>query len=220
MEDETSSDMQVSLVIGYPSIYEDKHMQTYVISLLQKCLSDGPLDNDEGPLINENSNGLSHLLTEGEFNSVEAAVDESSASNPGFLNAVELSAGSVGDYLENNTGGFEGGSFDVGDNAVTFPSESLNNALADGDSMLSETAFKASDNDGEVTDKHTINDFDVSESDASCPVPADYPTTKTETEDENTNDLTNDATVKSENTSMAVNDNSDVEMVCDCNDYM
>ncbi|CAH0594248.1 unnamed protein product [Chrysodeixis includens] len=48
---------------------------------LQKCLSDGPMDTDEGPLINENSNGLSHLLTEGEFNSVEAAVDESSTSN-------------------------------------------------------------------------------------------------------------------------------------------
>ncbi|CAH0690186.1 unnamed protein product [Spodoptera exigua] len=48
---------------------------------LQKCLSDGPMDTDEGPLINENSNGLSHLLTEGEFSSVEAAVDESSTSN-------------------------------------------------------------------------------------------------------------------------------------------
>ncbi|XP_059053258.1 pre-mRNA-processing factor 39 isoform X2 [Achroia grisella] len=49
---------------------------------IQKCLSEDPIDTDEGPLINENSNGLSHLLTEGEFNSVDAVVvDESSASN-------------------------------------------------------------------------------------------------------------------------------------------
>ncbi|KAL0869121.1 hypothetical protein ABMA27_007420 [Loxostege sticticalis] len=58
-------------------------MDDEVSSDLQKCLSeDGQMETDEGPLINENSNGLSHLLTEGEFNSVDAVpVDESSASN-------------------------------------------------------------------------------------------------------------------------------------------
>ncbi|CAH2983397.1 unnamed protein product [Chilo suppressalis] len=101
-------------------------MDDDVSSDLQKCLSDGPMETDEGPLINENSNGLSHLLTEGEFNSVDAVVaDESSASNQGFLNAVELSAGSVGDYLNNKPDSFNGDSFDVGDNAITFPSDSL-----------------------------------------------------------------------------------------------
>lgn len=113
------------------------------------------MDTDEGPLINENSNGLSHLLTESEFNSVDAVVaDESSVSNQAFLNAVELSTGSVGDYLENNTDDFNSHAFDVGDNAVTFPSESMNNVLTDGDSLLSDSvAYKAaSDTDGDVTE--------------------------------------------------------------------
>jgi hypothetical protein len=113
------------------------------------------METDEGPLINENSNGLSHLLTEGEFNSVDAvAVDESSASNQGFLNAVELSAGSVGDYLTNNADGFNADSFDVGDNAITFPSDSLSNVLSDGDSMQSNPVYKptAFDTDGDVTE--------------------------------------------------------------------
>lgn len=111
------------------------------------------MDTDEGPLINENSNGLSHLLTEGEFNSVDAVgVDESSASNQGFLNAVELSTGSVGDYLEDNRESFNAESFDVGDNAVTFPSDSLNNVLSDGDSRLSDVAYKtAVETDGDNT---------------------------------------------------------------------
>lgn len=107
---------------------------------LQKCLSDGHMDTDEGPLINENSNGLSQLLTDGEFSVDAVVVDESSASNQAFLNAVELS-GSVGDYLDNNTVGFNTDSFDVGDNAVNFPSDSLNNVLSDGDTRLSD-AFK------------------------------------------------------------------------------
>ncbi|XP_068619029.1 pre-mRNA-processing factor 39 isoform X2 [Battus philenor] len=122
---------------------------------IQKCLSSGPMETDEGPLINENSNGLSHLLTEGEFNSVETGVvDESSTSNPTFLNAVELSAGSVGDYLENNGGGYNTDTFDVGDNAVTFPSDTLRNVLSDGDSRLSESVFKntTSDNESDFTD--------------------------------------------------------------------
>ncbi|KAL4720038.1 hypothetical protein ACJJTC_003405 [Scirpophaga incertulas] len=125
---------------------------------LQKCLSDGPMETDEGPLINENSNGLSHLLTEGEFNSVDAVVvDESSASNQGFLNAVELSAGSVGDYLSNNAEGFNTDSFDIGDNAITFPSDSMNNVLSDGDSMQSNSVDKMAsvdivDTDGDVTE--------------------------------------------------------------------
>ncbi|XP_049877646.1 pre-mRNA-processing factor 39 isoform X2 [Pectinophora gossypiella] len=142
---------------------------------IQKCLSDGPMDTDEGPLINENSNGLSHLLTETEFNSVDAvAVDESSVSNQGFLNAVELSAGSVGDYLENNTDGFNTDSFDVGDNAVTFPSDSLNNVLSDGDSRLSDTAFKMSDTDG-TDSQMKSNDFEISEmsNDTGFPAPAE-----------------------------------------------
>ncbi|KAM3956573.1 LOW QUALITY PROTEIN: pre-mRNA processing factor 39 [Aphomia sociella] len=131
---------------------------------LRKCLAEGPMDTDEGPLINENSNGLSHLLTEGEFNSVDAVVvDESSASNQGFLNAVELSAGSVGDYLEQNTEGFNTDSFDVGDNAVNFPSESLN-VLSDGDSLLCENPYKvASDTDGDVAESQkakTNTDFE------------------------------------------------------------
>ncbi|KAJ2953319.1 hypothetical protein O0L34_g906 [Tuta absoluta] len=129
---------------------------------LQKCLSDGPMDTDEGPLINENSNGLSHLLTESEFNSVDAvAVDESSVSNQGFLNAVELSTGSVGDYLENNTDGFNA---DFGDNAVQFPSDSMNNVLSDGDSRLSDSAFKTtSDTEGYNTESQMKNDFEMSE---------------------------------------------------------
>lgn len=110
------------------------------------------IDGDEGPLLNENSNGLSHLLTEGEFNSVDAVmVDESSTSNQGFLNAVELSGGSVGDYLDNNDG-FNAESFVVGDNANTFPSDSLNHGLSDGDSHLSDGPFKtnAIDTESEV----------------------------------------------------------------------
>ncbi|XP_063627968.1 pre-mRNA-processing factor 39-like isoform X1 [Cydia splendana] len=137
---------------------------------LQKCLSDGPLDaddgpmdTDEGPLINENSNGLSHLLTEGEFNSVDAVgVDESSTSNPGFLNAVEFSAGSVGDYLVNNTDGFntELNSFDVGDNAVTFAGDSLNHVLSDGDSHLSDGYKAVSDTDGDLLGTPAKMDMD------------------------------------------------------------
>ncbi|XP_053613292.1 pre-mRNA-processing factor 39 isoform X2 [Plodia interpunctella] len=128
---------------------------------LQKCMSEGPMDTDEGPLINENSNGLSHLLTEGEFDSVDAvAVDESSASNQAFLNAVELSTDSVGDYLENNTESFNANSFDVGDNAVTFPSESL-----DGDTLLSDNVYKVdSENNGDITESHNLNmDMDTTE---------------------------------------------------------
>ncbi|CAH2983398.1 unnamed protein product [Chilo suppressalis] len=130
-------------------------MDDDVSSDLQKCLSDGPMETDEGPLINENSNGLSHLLTEGEFNSVDAVVaDESSASNQGFLNAVELSAGSVGDYLNNKPDSFNGDSFDVGDNAITFPSDSLSNVLSDGDSMQGDVVYKqtAFDTDGDVAE--------------------------------------------------------------------
>lgn len=141
--------------------------------MFQKCLSDGPLDaddgpmdTDEGPLINENSNGLSHLLTEGEFNSVDAVgVDESSTSNHAFLNAVEFSAGSVGDYLENNTDGFNTDSFDVGDNAVTFAGDSMNNVLSDCDSRLSDAAYKAvsdTDNDMETPAKMEM-DNEISE---------------------------------------------------------
>lgn len=130
-------------------------MDDEVSSDMQKCLADGPMDTDEGPLINENSNGLSHLLTESEFNSVDAVVaDESSVSNQAFLNAVELSAGSVGDYLENNTDDFNSHSFDVGDNAVTFSSVTMNNVLTDENSLLSDSAvYKASsDTDGDITD--------------------------------------------------------------------
>ncbi|XP_045777059.1 pre-mRNA-processing factor 39 isoform X1 [Maniola jurtina] len=123
---------------------------------LQKCLSEGPMDTDEGPLINENSNGLSHLLTDGEFNSVDAAVDESSTSNQAFLNAVELSTGSVGDYLDNNTEGFNTDSFDVGDNAVNFPSDSLNNVLSDGDSRLSAT-YRMNEVDLEIPETQKID---------------------------------------------------------------
>lgn len=123
------------------------------------------MDTDEGPLINENSNGLSHLLTETEFNSVDAViVDESSASNQGFLNAVELSAGSVGDYLENNTDGFDANSFDVGDNAVNFQSDSLTNVLSDSDSRLSDN-FKPI-TDGEVK----MNDFEPEVSEMSSEI--------------------------------------------------
>lgn len=144
------------------------------------------MDTDEGPLINENSNGLSHLLTEGEFNSVEAAVDDTSTSNQGFLNAVELSAGSVGDYLDNNTDGFNTDPFDVGDNAVNFPSDSLN-VLTDGDSLLSDTAYKAtSDTDGDVTESQKAmvdTDFEVSAiSDAGFSMPTDD-MTQTKTND-------------------------------------
>ncbi|XP_045777061.1 pre-mRNA-processing factor 39 isoform X2 [Maniola jurtina] len=121
-----------------------------------QCLSEGPMDTDEGPLINENSNGLSHLLTDGEFNSVDAAVDESSTSNQAFLNAVELSTGSVGDYLDNNTEGFNTDSFDVGDNAVNFPSDSLNNVLSDGDSRLSAT-YRMNEVDLEIPETQKID---------------------------------------------------------------
>lgn len=114
------------------------------------------MDTDEGPLINENSNGLSHLLTDGEFNSVDAAVDESSTSNQAFLNAVELSTGSVGDYLDNNTEGFNTDSFDVGDNAVNYPSDSLNNVLSDGDSRLSAT-YRMNEVDLELPETEKID---------------------------------------------------------------
>ncbi|OWR43072.1 putative PRP39 pre-mRNA processing factor 39 protein [Danaus plexippus plexippus] len=137
-------------------------MDDEMSSDLQKCLSEGAMDTDEGPLINENSNGLSHLLTDGEFNSVDAAVvDESSTSNQAFLNAVELSTGSVGDYLDNNTGGFNTDSFDVGDNAVNFPSDSLNNVLSDGDSRLSD-AFKTTPNDIDLTENQkTVSQLEL-----------------------------------------------------------
>ncbi|XP_052756336.1 pre-mRNA-processing factor 39 isoform X2 [Galleria mellonella] len=144
---------------------------------LHKCLSEGPMDTDEGPLINENSNGLSHLLTEGEFNSVDAVVvDESSASNQGFLNAVELSAGSVGDYLDQNTEGFNTHSFDVGDNAVTFPSESLT-VLSDSDSLLYDNVYKvASDTDGDVTESQKAKmDTDYELQNASETSNVDFP---------------------------------------------
>lgn len=126
------------------------------------------MDTDEGPLINENSNGLSHLLTEGEFNSVDTGVvDESSTSNQGFLNAVELSAGSVGDYLENNASRFSADNFDVGDNAVEFSNES-SNALTDGDSRLSEPGFKAvtSDIDDSKDEKVEVGSDNVDENSA------------------------------------------------------
>lgn len=160
------------------------------------------MDTDEGPLINENSNGLSHLLTEGEFNSVEAAVDDTSTSNQGFLNAVELSAGSVGDYLDNNTDGFTTDHFDVGDNAVTFPSDSLNNVLTDGDSLLSDTAYKAtSDTDGDVAEsqKATVDtDFEVGEiSDAGFSIPADD-MTKTQPKTDDSGDHVAQVKVESE----------------------
>lgn len=135
------------------------------------------MDTDEGPLINENSNGLSHLLTEGEFNSVDAVVvDESSASNQGFLNAVELSAGSVGDYLDQNTEGFNTHSFDVGDNAVTFPSESLT-VLSDSDSLLYDNVYKvASDTDGDVTESQKAKmDTDYELQNASETSNVDFP---------------------------------------------
>ncbi|XP_013135738.1 PREDICTED: pre-mRNA-processing factor 39 isoform X2 [Papilio polytes] len=135
---------------------------------VQKCVSESPMDTDEGPLINENSNGLSHLLTEGEFNSVDTGVvDESSTSNQGFLNAVELSAGSVGDYLENNASRFSADNFDVGDNAVEFSNES-SNALTDGDSRLSEPGFKAvtSDIDDSKDEKVEVGSDNADENSA------------------------------------------------------
>ncbi|CAK1550545.1 unnamed protein product [Leptosia nina] len=124
---------------------------------LQKCLSENQMDRDEVPLINENSNGLSHLLTDGEFSNVDAAVDESSISNQGFLNAVELSAGSVGDYLENNADAYNTDSFDVGDMAVNFPTDSL-----DGDSRLS-AGFKL--NEDTENDSKIQNDSEMSNGD-------------------------------------------------------
>ncbi|GBP50559.1 Pre-mRNA-processing factor 39 [Eumeta japonica] len=141
-------------------------MDEEVSSDAQKCISEGPIETDEGPLINENSNGLSHILTEGEFNSVDAAgVDESSISNHGFLNAVELSAESV-DYLENNAEGFHSDTFDVGDNAVTFPSDTLKNVLLDGDSHdVIDTVYKSDDVEMEksvivedITEGHSENE--------------------------------------------------------------
>ncbi|CAF4911516.1 unnamed protein product [Pieris macdunnoughi] len=147
-------------------------MEDDASSELQNCLSENPMETDESPLINENSNGLSHLLTDGEFSGVDAAVDESSVSNQGFLNAVELSAGSVGDYLESNAEGYNTDSFDVGDMAVNFPTDSM-----DADSRLS-AAFKLNDynesdskqNDNEMSngeypvhESMEINDVDNSE---------------------------------------------------------
>lgn len=125
------------------------------------------MDTDEGPLNNENSNDLSHLLTDGGFNSVDAVgVDESSTSNQAFLNAVELSAGSVGDYLDNNTEDFNTDSFDVGDNAVNFPSDSMNNMLSDGDSRLSATFKTTSNIDLELTETQKTETEPSSEPDA------------------------------------------------------
>ncbi|XP_041970062.1 pre-mRNA-processing factor 39 isoform X2 [Aricia agestis] len=122
---------------------------------VQKHLSQNQMDTDEGILINENSNGLSHLLTDGELNSVDAVtVDESSTSNQAFLNSVDFSAGSVGDYLESNTDGFNTDSFDVGDNAINFPSDSLNNVLSDSDSRLS-SQFKGN-SDTEVDNFESV----------------------------------------------------------------
>lgn len=164
-------------------------------------MTDEAMETDEGPLINENSNGLSHLLTEGEFNSVDTGVvDESSTSNHGFLNAVELSTGSVGDYLENNTGGFNADSFDVGDNASTFPSDSLNNALTDGDSQLSKPASEA-----DAADKLKMdNDFDISESETSCQLPGDAEDTQNKSDDDNTlNDINDHINASNENSQNA-----------------
>lgn len=162
------------------------------------------MDTDEGPLINENSNGLSHLLTETEFNSVDAViVDESSASNQGFLNAVELSAGSVGDYLENNTDGFDANSFDVGDNAVNFQSDSLNNVLSDSDSRLS-NSFKPI-TDGEVK----MNDFEPEVSEMSSEVaflPEDSQPGKTD--DDSRADVTTNDNEEHEDTAVTDNDTS------------
>lgn len=126
------------------------------------------MDTDEGPLINENSNGLSHLLTDGEFNSVDAvAVDESSASNQAFLNAVELSAESVGDYLESNAEGFNTND-SFGD--ITFPTDSLNNALSDCDSRLSDTFKPISDTDADFVDASNTKSKEASEENDSIPV--------------------------------------------------
>ncbi|XP_048486257.1 pre-mRNA-processing factor 39 [Plutella xylostella] len=166
-------------------------------SELQKCISDGPMDTDEGPLINENSNGLSHLLTEGEFNSVDAVgVDESSASNQAFLNAVELSAGSVGDYLENNAEGFNTDSFDVGDNANQYPSDSMNNLLSDADSRPSEMGengdkLAAGDTDSNAASKRPSIDTD---GDLSESQPAKMETDN-EPESEVSNDVSNFANI-------------------------
>lgn len=123
------------------------------------------MDTDEGPLINENSNGLSHLLTEGEFNSVDAAVDESSTSNQCFLNAVELSAGSAGDYLENNGPRFSTDSFDIGDNAVTFPNDSLNSALTEDNSIQSDSASHKAvlDTDSRQSESQHATDSNIGE---------------------------------------------------------
>lgn len=160
---------------------------------LQKCLTDEAMETDEGPLINENSNGLSHLLTEGEFNSVDAGgvADESSTSNHAFLSAVELSTGSVGDYLEeNDTSGFNANSFDEGDNAVTYPGDSL----ADGDSRGDRPASEA---DGDEKPKMDT-DFDISESEASCQLPDEN------TVDNRLNDITDHINASNENSESAI----------------
>lgn len=169
------------------------------------------MDTDEGPLINENSNGLSHLLTQTEFHSVDAVIaDESSASNH-FLNAVELSAGSVGDYLENNTSGFDTNSFDVGDNAVNFQSDSLNNVLSDSDSRLSDSFKPISD--GEVK----INDFEPEASEMSSEVafpPDDSQPGKTD--EDSTVDAKINENEESDNAAVTDNDtfNRDFSVVC------
>lgn len=179
------------------------------------------METDEGPLINENSNGLSHLLTEGEFNSVDTGVvDESSTSNQGFLNAVELSTGSVGDYLENNTGGFNADSFDVGDNAVTFPNDSLNNALTDGDSQHSKPA-----SDGDVADKQKMEtDFDISESETSCHMPGDGEFTRNKSEDDNTventlNDINDHINASNENSEAAAEESQIAVAAVESSEY-
>lgn len=183
MDEEANSYLQVHEVIAF-------HLRTYCCSvhivltlvLLQKCLSDGAMDADDGPLINENSNDLSHLLNDGAFNSVDAVgVDESSTSNQAFLHAVELSAGSVGEYLDNNTESFNADSFDVGDNAVNFPSDSMNNVLSDGDSRLSAT-FKGSDIDlDQKTETEPPSEPDINDiaSDADISTSADDEMKKT-----------------------------------------
>lgn len=172
------------------------------------------METDEGPLINENSNGLSHLLTEGEFNSVDAVpVDESSASNQGFLNAVELSAGSVGDYMD-NADSFNADSFDVGDNAVTFPGgDSL--PMCDAE-FIKETAF---DIDADVTEsRKTKMDTDdehesISEmSNDVILVPAEEPSMKMD-DDSATGDVKLVETVEITNDSVATNDSETLQNI-------
>ncbi|CAH2094619.1 unnamed protein product [Euphydryas editha] len=160
---------------------------------LQKCLSDGQMDTDEGPLINENSNGLSHLLTEGEFSVDAVVVDESSASNQAFLNAVELS-GSVGDYLDNNTVDFNTDSFDVGDNAINFPSDSLNNMLSDGDTRLSDAFKTTSDIDLDLSETQKSETEPANDSDFNNVIKNELMTVSNNKDDLKHNDITMEIT--------------------------